>query len=58
MAKALIKISVKNAGNLNPDPVYASLNFSHPELTERLSALRYVPKKNNDKEEKKEEIKA
>jgi hypothetical protein len=29
---------------LNPDPVYATLKFSHPELSERLAALGYEAK--------------
>jgi STE24 endopeptidase len=41
LAKALIKVHVKNASNLNPDPLYASLTFSHPQLTERIKALGY-----------------
>ena len=36
---ALIKIYKQNSGNMNPDSLYASLNFSHPHLTERLRAL-------------------
>lgn len=43
LCRALIKIHINNASNLNPDPVYAALNFSHPQLSERLAALRFDP---------------
>jgi STE24 endopeptidase len=41
LARGLIKIHVKNAANLNPDPLYAAMTFSHPQLTERLRALGF-----------------
>lgn len=41
LCRALIKIHLTNAANLNPDPFYASLNFSHPQLTERLKAMKF-----------------
>ena len=43
LCRALIKLHILNAGNLNPDPLYAAINFSHPQLTERLKALRFDP---------------
>lgn len=43
LAQALIRLNIKNAGNLNPDRFYSTLKFSHPSLTERLNALGYVP---------------
>jgi len=39
MQTALTKIYKQNSGNMNPDPLYAALYFSHPHLTERLQAL-------------------
>ncbi len=50
MANALIRIHVKNASNLNPDPFYATLKFSHPELSERLRALGYIADKDIEDE--------
>lgn len=43
LCRALIKLHILNAGNLNPDPLYAAIKFSHPQLTERLKALRFDP---------------
>jgi hypothetical protein len=42
LGSGLIKIHVKNASNLNPDPLYAWVNFNHPELVERLRAIDFV----------------
>lgn len=39
LKNALIKLFVENSGNMNPDPLYATVNFSHPTLTERIHAL-------------------
>ena len=39
LKSALIKLFVENSGNMNPDPLYATINFSHPTLTERIRAL-------------------
>ena len=39
LMKGLIRLHVKNKANLNPDPLYATYRFSHPELIERLRAL-------------------
>lgn len=47
LCRGLIKIHINNAANLNPDPLYAALKFSHPQLTERLAALRYDPEDPN-----------
>ena len=44
LARALIKIHITNAANLSPDPLYAAIKFSHPQLTERLKALKYDAK--------------
>ena len=41
LCKSIIKIHVENSSNLNPDPFYALLNFSHPQLTERLAAMGF-----------------
>ena len=32
MQTALTKIYKQNSGNMNPDPLYAALYFSHPTL--------------------------
>lgn len=39
LMKGLISLHIKNKANLNPDPLYATYHFSHPELVERLRAL-------------------
>ena len=53
----MIKIHVKNAANLNPDPLYAKIKFNHPELVERLRALGYISqKKDKGYEELREEV--
>jgi len=41
----LVRISLKNKGNMNPDPLYAAYHFTHPELIERLRALGYKGEK-------------
>lgn len=50
LCRALIKIHITNLSNLNPDPFYATLKFSHPQLTERLKAMRYKGFKKDDRE--------
>ena len=35
----LTKIHTDNASNLNPDPLFSLLNFSHPTLKERINAI-------------------
>lgn len=55
LCKSLIKIHVKNASNLDPDPLYAWVTFNHPELVERLRALDFSgDASENKKEESKE----
>jgi STE24 endopeptidase len=39
LESGLIKIHVKNLGNLNPDKWYSAWHYSHPPLVERLKAL-------------------
>ena len=39
LMKGLIRLHIENKANLNPDPLYATYHFSHPELIERLRAL-------------------
>ncbi|KAJ3112335.1 CAAX prenyl protease 1 [Phlyctochytrium bullatum] len=39
MMSGLIKIHLKNLGNVNPDTLYSAWHYSHPPLVERLSAL-------------------
>ena len=36
---ALISIHIKNKANLNPDKLYAAINFDHPGLVERMDAI-------------------
>ena len=37
--RALIQIFKKNKGALVADPLYSALNYSHPTLVERLTAI-------------------
>ncbi|KAJ9081521.1 zinc metalloprotease [Entomophthora muscae] len=39
LATGLLKLQKKNLGDMNPDPLYSAYHFSHPPLTERLSAI-------------------
>jgi STE24 endopeptidase len=39
LKSGLIKIHVKNMGNLNPDSWYSAWHYSHPPLIERLNAM-------------------
>ena len=48
LIKALSKLSEKNKSNLDPDPLYSIVNYSHPILIERVRAL------NKYKDDKKE----
>ncbi|KAI9256008.1 peptidase family M48-domain-containing protein [Sporodiniella umbellata] len=43
LRSALIKLSVKNLGGFNVDPLYSAWNHSHPSLVERLAALGVKP---------------
>lgn len=36
---ALISIHIKNSANLNPDPLFSALKYSHPPLLERNAAI-------------------
>ena len=45
LSSGLIKIHVKNLGNLNPDSWYSAWNYSHPPLVERLNAIEAEAKK-------------
>ncbi|CAB4468536.1 hypothetical protein RhiirA5_451995 [Rhizophagus irregularis] len=42
LRSGLIKIQIKNLGNLNNDPWYSAYHFSHPPLPERLSAIEKI----------------
>lgn len=35
----LIGIHINNSANLNPDPLYAALKYTHPALVERLAGI-------------------
>lgn len=39
LSSALIKLHLKNLGNLNPDSLYSMWHYSHPPLVERLAAI-------------------
>ena len=46
LIKALCKLSESNKSNLDPDPFYSMVNYSHPTLIERIRAInRYKSKK-------------
>lgn len=45
LQSALVKLQVENKGNLNPDPLYSAMNYSHPPLIERLEAIKKAMKK-------------
>ena len=40
LAQALLKLHEDNAATLTPDPLYAQFYYSHPPVSERLSALQ------------------
>jgi STE24 endopeptidase len=42
LAKSLIKLQIQNLSTMDADWMYASYHFSHPILSERLSALGWV----------------
>lgn len=44
LGDALVRMSVENLSNMNPDPLYSMWNYSHPTLLERLDALNVFPK--------------
>ena len=48
LKKALIKLSESNKSDLDPDPLYSIINYSHPILVERIRAIN---KYQNDKKE-------
>ena len=39
LKSSLIKLQIKNKGNMNPDPLYSAYHYSHPSLVERLRAI-------------------
>mgnify|MGYP002622940243 FL=1 len=39
LIKALCKLSETNKSNLDPDPLYSMINYSHPTLIERIKAI-------------------
>ncbi|KAJ1910729.1 zinc metalloprotease [Tieghemiomyces parasiticus] len=42
LSTALVKLQLKNLGNMNPDPWYSAYHYSHPPLVERLNAIEQV----------------
>lgn len=43
LGDALVRMTVDNLSNMNPDPLYSMWNYSHPTLLERLDALGVSP---------------
>lgn len=43
LGDALVRMSIENLSNMNPDPLYSTWNYSHPTLLERLDALDISP---------------
>jgi STE24 endopeptidase len=43
LARSLIKLQIQNLSTMDADWMFASYNFSHPILTERLKALQWQP---------------
>ncbi|KAF9925611.1 CAAX prenyl protease 1 [Linnemannia zychae] len=41
LSSGLIKLQLKNLGFMNPDWLYSMYNMNHPELVERLNAIKY-----------------
>ena len=51
LKSALKKLSEENKSNLDPDPLYSIVNYSHPTLIERVRAInKFQENKNNKKE--------
>lgn len=58
LASSLIKLQIQNLSTMDADWMFASYNFSHPILSERLKALNWQPTKKVEIKEKVEEKKA
>lgn len=58
LARALIKLQVKNLSAMDADWLYSAYNHSHPILVERLRALGYKGGENIFKEQKAETTEA
>jgi STE24 endopeptidase len=56
LARALIKLQIKNLSEMDADWLYSAYNHSHPILAERLRALGYNPSEDivQDKKDKAE----
>jgi STE24 endopeptidase len=56
LARALIKLQIKNLSEMDADWLYSAYNHSHPILAERLRALGYNPSEDvaQEKNEKKD----
>ena len=39
LKRGLVKMSIENRSDLNPDPLYSAYHYSHPPLLQRLSAI-------------------
>jgi len=39
LKSGLVKLHLKNLGNMNPDRWYSTYHYSHPPLVERLEAI-------------------
>ena len=45
MVSAFVKLSKENLSNLNPHPLYVTLNYSHPPILERIRSIRSLSNK-------------
>lgn len=56
LARSLIKLQIQNLTTMEADWMYATYNFSHPILAERLGAIGWIDEKavvsDKDKDEK------
>ena len=51
LKKALVKLSEENKSNLDPDPIYSMVNYTHPILIERVRAINMSLNNTNNKKE-------
>jgi STE24 endopeptidase len=47
LSSGLIKAFKENSDDMDPDPLYASFNYTHPTFVEKLSFIRQLTKKEN-----------
>ena len=51
LKKSLVKLSEENKSNLDPDPIYSMVNYTHPILIERVRAINMSLNNTNNKKE-------